>query len=525
MKKNILLYGSSRSGKTTLSKLISQKLGYNIVSLDSIVSAFSRALPQLNINHDNADGSAVHKFKPFLWEYINTINKSNNKKREIFYCVEGSYYDINDLYTKQDNFITIILAENFEYPKQYFNQMKEFDKEYDWTYKQPDEKLMIYAHNLYKDNKRIIDFCKKHNMKFYDTSKNREKVFRQIIDDIENEINLTEDDYLEQVVLKYGELKVLLKSPTYLIKTITKRYKSMISISQDLDYDYSLEYGRQPKNIDLELFEFSIPHMEYRPKFTIDNDSRCSKVFFLDVKDKDTKKRIARNFITNLFIRLYQLKGALLLHCACVEKNNKAIIIIGKANSGKTVSMLNLLDFGFNFITNDFLIVDKNRDELEFLPFPQFVGIRRVGNWLELDRNKKYRSLKSEGYTKVTEDRIFISPHDLINLNNVSIGNIYSQLKVVVIPQYAPDQPFSCYLVDKNKKLEVLKNNIFNNFIDYSSQENFDNDFYKINVNIRNANEKSQILNDVLNKKTFLIKQNETNIEKVTEFIIKQLED
>ncbi len=526
MKKNILLYGSSRSGKTTLSKLLNKKFNYNVIALDSFVSAFSRAIPQLDINHNRADGVVVNNLKPFLWEYINTINKSNNKKRDIFYCVEGAYYDINDLYSNKDNFIIVILAENLDSPKQYFDKMRKFDKEYDWTYKLSDEDLMNYANNLYKDNNRIIQFCKNNNMKYYDTSKNREDVFNQILQDLEYEINLTEDDYFEQVVIKYGELKIRLKSPTYLIDTIKKRFKGMVSISPiGEDYDYSVEFCKQTENYIDQLFTLNIPYMDYHPQFSVNNENNSCKVFFLDSYDKEAKKKIARNFITNLFIRLYQLKGALLLHCSCVEKDNNAVIIVGNANCGKTVTMLNLLDFGFNFITNDFLIVDKNDNRLEFLPSPQFIGIRRSRKWLELEKNKKYDSLKSEGYIRVAEDRIYMSPQDLISLNNVNIGNICSELKIIVIPQYTPNSKYCCIVANNNQKMEILDSNKFNNFIDYSSQENYDNDFYKINVSIRNKNIKNDIFNELINKQTYIVKQNESNMEKVGEFILKQLEE
>ncbi len=526
MKKNILLYGSSRSGKTTLSKLLNKKFNYNVISIDSFVSAFSRAMPQLDINHNRTDGVVVNNLKPFLWKFINTVNKSNNKKRDIFYCVEGSYYNINDLYANKDNFITIILAQDLDSSQQYFNQMRKFDKEYDWTYKLSDEDLMDYANNLYKDNKRIIQFCQNNNMKYYDTSKNREDVFNQILQDIEYEINLTEDDYMEQVILKYGQLKVKLKSPTYLIDTIKKRFKGMMSISHSNDeYDYSLEFCKQSENHIDKLFTLNIPYMDYHPQFSVDNENNSCKVYFLDSYDKEAKKKIARNFITNLFIRLYQLKGALLLHCSCVEKDNKSVIIVGKANSGKTVTMLNLLDFGFNFITNDFLIVDKNNNKLEFLPSPQFIGIRRSSRWLELEKNKKYASLKSEGYIRVAEDRIYMSPQDLINLNNVNIGNICSELKMIVIPQYTPNSDYCCVVANNSQKIKILDNNKFNNFIEYSSQESYDNDFYKIDTYIKNRNIKNDIFNELINNQTYIIKQNENNMEQVGEFILKKLEE
>ena len=92
-------------------------------------------------------------------------------------------------------------------------------------------------------------------------------------------------------------------------------------------------------------------------------------------------------------------------------------------------------------------------------------------------------------------------------------------------PQYAPNSEYCCIVANNNQKMEILDSNKFNNFIDYSSQANYDNDFYKINVSIRNKNIKNDIFNELINKQTYIIKQNESNMEKVGEFILKQLEE
>lgn len=51
MEKNILIIGAARSGKTTLAKKFSKEKGYNLISIDNIVSGFE-AYPELGIYHD-----------------------------------------------------------------------------------------------------------------------------------------------------------------------------------------------------------------------------------------------------------------------------------------------------------------------------------------------------------------------------------------------------------------------------------------------------------------------------------------
>lgn len=55
--KNIAIFGSSRSGKSTLSKMISKKYpNYHIIIGDDIRSAFQEVLPTNKINSKGGDG-------------------------------------------------------------------------------------------------------------------------------------------------------------------------------------------------------------------------------------------------------------------------------------------------------------------------------------------------------------------------------------------------------------------------------------------------------------------------------------
>ena len=101
--KNIILMGTSRAGKTSLATEISKKLGYNIVSLDSLVSAFGKVYPELGINHANRDGTAVKNLSKFLWAYIKNLVYFQN----VNYVFEGAYFDMDDTVAA-----ALVLAQN-----------------------------------------------------------------------------------------------------------------------------------------------------------------------------------------------------------------------------------------------------------------------------------------------------------------------------------------------------------------------------------------------------------------------------
>jgi hypothetical protein len=187
--KNIIIFGSSRSGKTELAKRLSKKLNYNIVMVDSLVSAFQNSMPELEINHSNRDGKSINNLEPFLLAYLKSINKMDKKARNINYVIEGSYFNFDKIIELQEKFIVVILLSELDSPKDYYDMLKEFDKPHDWTYNLSDEELYKYCENLYSHNKYLLSKCNENNIAYYNTAINREDVFEKILNDIKENLN------------------------------------------------------------------------------------------------------------------------------------------------------------------------------------------------------------------------------------------------------------------------------------------------------------------------------------------------
>ena len=187
--KNIIIFGSSRSGKTELAKRLSKKLNYNIVMVDSLVSAFQNSMPEMEINHSNRDGKAINNLEPFLLAYLKSINKMDKKARNINYVIEGSYFNFDTIVKLKEKFIVIVLVNDLANEHEYYDMLKKYDKPHDWTYNLSDEELLDYCKNLYNHNKHIISICKKNGIKYYDTAINREDMFNAILKEITPELN------------------------------------------------------------------------------------------------------------------------------------------------------------------------------------------------------------------------------------------------------------------------------------------------------------------------------------------------
>ena len=72
--------------------------------------------------------------------------------------------------------------------QKYYNMLKKYDKEYDWTYNLSKKDLLNYCKNLYNHNNYLANKCTENKIKYYDTANNREKVFETILIDIKNDL-------------------------------------------------------------------------------------------------------------------------------------------------------------------------------------------------------------------------------------------------------------------------------------------------------------------------------------------------
>lgn len=64
-------------------------------------------------------------------------------------------------------------------------------------------------------------------------------------------------------------------------------------------------------------------------------------------------------------------------HSACVEKDGRAILIVGEAGSGKTSLAINLcMHYGYNLISNDMTLIGNQNNELYVYGGTKFINLR-----------------------------------------------------------------------------------------------------------------------------------------------------
>ena len=181
IKKNIVIYGTSRSGKTTLANIIKGEMRYSVISTDNIVSAFQNGMPELEITHHNRDGKSVKNLQNFLEAYMHSLNGRDQKTKMFNYVFEGAYFSEETIKKCLEKYVVVVLVNGYKSPKEFFDNIRKYDGPHDWTQKYDDEKLMNYCINLYNSEKNIIDMCKRLNIKYFVTGKNRTKTLDELL--------------------------------------------------------------------------------------------------------------------------------------------------------------------------------------------------------------------------------------------------------------------------------------------------------------------------------------------------------
>ena len=186
--KNIAIFGSSRAGKSTLSKMISKKYpNYHIIIGDDIRGAFKETLPNNNINSKGGSGM-VDDFPNFL---SCLFYKSIKRNKGIFnYIVETcdiTPQKASELFNK-DNTIVLFIGTPNQSINQHFEEIRKYETEIDWTCDQTDEEIIEHSKHWIAKSKEYKKQCEELDIWYVDTSFNRTAVLENTLHLIEEKI-------------------------------------------------------------------------------------------------------------------------------------------------------------------------------------------------------------------------------------------------------------------------------------------------------------------------------------------------
>ena len=194
----------------------------------------------------------------------------------------------------------------------------------------------------------------------------------------------------------------------------------------------------------------------------IDNPNKIVYMTNIDAKKNEHYKQMIQYFVCNLFNRLLEEKGYIAFHSSAVEKNGTGLAFIGKRNAGKTNCMLNMMNAGFNSVTNDKLGIQYDGSGLNGYGVAQDVSIRMDLGFRSQEQNQKYLEYaRQQGLVLSDENRlegnnIHLGSVELATLNGVSQVP-QTRIEHIIFPTYDGSiEDVIVRQVDSSKAKEII---------------------------------------------------------------------
>ncbi len=186
--RNVIIFGCPRAGKTTLAKMLNEELKYNIISIDSIVTAFKVVFPEMKITHSAPINEKSKKFSPFLYEYLNRAIWEYTDRN---FVLEG-WHNLPDYFMPlidREKFVIVCLGYPNADEEEMFKKIRENDTEHDNTKNISDEKLKKLIHDSKVEKSKILkQQSEKWKIPFFETDKDRDKQLKKVLEYIKENI-------------------------------------------------------------------------------------------------------------------------------------------------------------------------------------------------------------------------------------------------------------------------------------------------------------------------------------------------
>lgn len=182
MKKNIIIIGPPRCGKTTLAKKIVKELkNYTLISQDNFKSSFIGTCKELGIYSINM---AIPKKQCFKYLF-----ESMHYEDDLNYVVDVSDYDEEVIKSIRDSSIIVFIGYSDLNSEQLFKNIRKYDKSNEWTYIESDWRLSYYCEHFIKESKYLEKVAKENSYWYVDVSKDREYALSNTFERIKGMLN------------------------------------------------------------------------------------------------------------------------------------------------------------------------------------------------------------------------------------------------------------------------------------------------------------------------------------------------
>lgn len=186
MKKYIIIAGVPRAGKSTVSQMIAKRMGFQHLSMDSIIAGIEKVFPETEINTDALVEPQYNL--EFISSKIAPFIRAMMDSGEYDECDYGVVIDVYQLLPK--DYIKFIENEKCEIyyflssdvtPDERFKILKSFDTPNDYTYYHSDAENKRDCINIVNISNFMKEQCIQYGLPYYETTYNRKAILADFI--------------------------------------------------------------------------------------------------------------------------------------------------------------------------------------------------------------------------------------------------------------------------------------------------------------------------------------------------------
>lgn len=186
MKKHIIIAGVPRAGKSTVSKMIAHQLGYQHVSMDSVIAGIEKIFPETKVD-THAQVTPIENLKWIsskMAPFVQTMINSGEYDECDYGMVIDMYQILPEDYVRYMDpercDIFYFITSNVSSQERY-EILKKYDTPNDYTYYHSDEENQKDCEEIVEVSQMIRAQCVLHELPYYETAFEREQVLQHFM--------------------------------------------------------------------------------------------------------------------------------------------------------------------------------------------------------------------------------------------------------------------------------------------------------------------------------------------------------
>ncbi len=187
MKKYLIVAGVPRAGKSTISKHIAKKYGYQHISMDSIIAGVEKTFPETGID-TGSEIAAIENIK-YISSKMSSFIKAMMDSGEYDECDYGVVIDMYQIlpsdfvkYINQEKCDLFYFINSDVTAEERLNILYEYDSPADYSYHKSEAYKFEMCEEIVEVSHLYRNECIKYGVNYYDTSHNRNQTINTFVE-------------------------------------------------------------------------------------------------------------------------------------------------------------------------------------------------------------------------------------------------------------------------------------------------------------------------------------------------------